>query len=352
MSNFIFALVLLTLALASAAIRKTYFYTPLHELKRQAERGKPLARQLYRAAAYGDSLRGLLWLVFAFTTAGGIVLLARSAPTSLSELVIIALLWVVFSWLPASKIGAIGTRLTTMVTPLLVWLLDRLDPLLRRAMRLAKKRYSAPHHTGLFEREDLVKLIDHQSTQKDSRITEEELGIAKRALGFADRHVRDVLTPRKQIKTIMASETLGPIVIDELHQSGQEYVLVKESPKGAIVGSLELKNLGLHSTGKVSDAMDTKVYYVHENDSLGDALHAFYATNHPLFVVVNSSEEYLGIISVEHILHELLGHIPGDDFDQYADLVAVAARHNKQPVVAKEPKTLHTDDELTVEVVE
>ena len=87
--------------------------------------------------------------------------------------------------------------------------------------------------------------------------------------------------------------------------------------------------------------MSDKVYYLHENDSLSTALHAFYTTNHPIFVVVNSFEEFVGIITVEGLLDQLLGHVPGEDFDQYSDLAAVAARHtNKETPVKTDEKVI------------
>jgi hypothetical protein len=54
---------------------------------------------------------------------------------------------------------------------------------------------------------------------------------------------------------------------------------------------------------------------------------------------VNNFEEYVGVISVENILQQLLGHIPGDDFDQYADMVAVAARHSRAKKAKKPSET-------------
>ncbi len=329
MTRLIFAAVLLILAMAAVIVRKTFYAVPLHELKRRAEHNDELAVKLYRAAAYGTSLRGLLSVFIILTTAGGFVLLIKVAPVWLSLLVVVVLLWAAFYWAPTSKTSGFGTKLTTLFTPTLSWLLDGLHPLLRRPAAMAEKRHSARAHTGIFERNDLLKLIERQTGQSDNRLPEQELEIAKRALTFSDHTVGEVLTSRKLIETVVATETVGPILIDELHKSGQDYVLVKDKPKGMIVGSLELKNLGIHSDGTVADHMDSKIYYVHENDSLSEALHAFYLTNSPLFVAVNDFEEYVGIISVENILKQLLGHIPGDDFDEYADVAAVAARHTK-----------------------
>jgi Mg2+/Co2+ transporter CorB len=98
----------------------------------------------------------------------------------------------------------------------------------------------------------------------------------------------------------------------------------------------------LKSTGRVKDVMHSTVYYVHEDDDLGEALHAFFVTNFPLFVVVNSFEEFTGTVSVENILQQLLGHVPGSDFDQYADIKAVAKRHKRESKPEPADKTDET----------
>lgn len=337
MRNIIFAAVLLLLSLGGVVIRKTYFRLPVRELKRRAERHDAAARTLYRAVAYGSSLRGLLWLFIGVTAAGGLILLTREITVWASLLIVGPLLWIVFSLIPASRTTRFGMWLTVLVTPFIAWLLNYLHPLLNRGADRVQRRYTAPDHTKLFEREDLVRLIDRQQHQEDSRFTQEELEIASRALSFDDHRVSDVMTPRKKIKVVLAGDTLGPILINEVHETGEEQALVRETAKGPFIGSLRFSQLGIESKGKVRDIMVPNVYYVHEADSLGEALHAFFVTNHPVFVVVNTSEEYVGIITVEHILRVLLGHLPGDDFGQYADLEAVAARHTRIRK-AKEPE--------------
>lgn len=328
MTDSILALLFLLLAIGGIVVRKTYFYRPLRELKRQAERHDPLAAQLYRAAAYDGSLRGLLWLYIGLTSAVSLVLLARAMPVWVSLLIIGPLLWVVFSLLPATRVTKLGARLTRLITPVLAFVLNYVHPLMNRGADMVERHYEAPGHTKLYEREDLLDLIQRQQQQAENRLTFEELEIAKRALSFDDYSVGDILTPRKRIKTVLADDAIGPVLINELHQSGQDTVLVQDKARGPIIGSLKFSQLDLASSGKVRDIMNPTVYYVHEKDSLGQALHAFFTTNHPLFVVVNSFEEYVGIITVQDILRQLLGHVPGDDFDQYADLATVAARHS------------------------
>ncbi len=336
-SSIFFGILLLLLALAGVVMKKTYFYLPVRELKRKAERGDKLSKQLYRAAAYRNSLRGFLWLWIGLTSAASVVLLARSLPVWVSLLIVGPALWITFSLIPQTRLTRIGTSLTSFFTPPIAWLLNWLHPILSRSADVVDRRYTRSEHTRLYERSDLIELIEKQQRQPDNRLSEEELEIARRALSFDEHKVRDLLIPRKKIKNVLASDTIGPILIDELHKTGQAYALVKETKSGPFVGSLAFAKLNLNSTGRVSELMNPAVYYLNENDNLTDALHAFFVTNHAIFVVVNSFEEYVGIISIEQVLKELLGHIPGDDFDQYSDAAAVARRYgNHDPVKTDE----------------
>lgn len=344
MINYIFAALLLLIALLTVVVSKTYFSVPVVELRRRAQYGETLASQLYRAVAYDSSLRGLLLVIITFCSAGSFVLLVRQASVGISLLVVITSLWLVFFWLPKSRVTAVGARLTVLVTPAIAWLLNYLHPAFSHGSRLVGVKTTVAH-TGLYERSDLLELIARQQLQSDNRLNSEELEIVQHALHFADRKVADVLTPRKQIKIINADDTVGPILIDELHRTGQEAALVRETAKGPIIGFLQFKKFSLNSNGKVRDIMEPSVYYLHENDSLSEALHAFFVTNQSLFLVVNNAEDNVGIITVQTMLEELLGHVPGDDFDQYANLTAVASRHDKP----KPPKP-ETDIDEVVEV--
>lgn len=323
------AVILLLMALLGIVARKTYFYLPLRELKRRAEKHDRQAARLYRAAAYGNSLRGLLWLYIGLTGAASLVLLARLLPVWASLLIVGPLLWIAFSLIPATRTTRAGILVTRLTTPPLVWLLNYLHPALDRSTEMVGQRYTGPIHTKLFEREDLLDLIKRQQHQADNRLTDEELEIIRRALKFNDRKISDVMAPRKKVKTVLAGDTIGPVLIDEIHKSGQDCALVREGRKGPFVGTLAFKRLNLESSGKVSDHMDPAVYYLHENDPLSQALHAFFVTNHSAFVVIDNSEDYVGLLTVEDLLRQLLGHLPGDDFDQYANPVLVASRHVK-----------------------
>jgi CBS domain containing-hemolysin-like protein len=183
----------------------------------------------------------------------------------------------------------------------------------------------------LYDRHDLIDLLQRQLVQPDNRIEQTELDIALHALTFGDDTVAQHLTPRRVVKAVNADDSLGPILMDELHKSGHSRFPVYAGKTDNIVGTLYLRDL-VHAKagGTAKEVMKPGVAYVHEEQSLYDALQAILRTHRQLFVVVNSFEEYVGIITIEDILETILGKPIIDEFDQYDDLRAVAARSAKK----------------------
>jgi CBS domain containing-hemolysin-like protein len=335
---FIIALFFLLLSLSGVVARKTYYYVSAKELKRQAAAGDLVSTQLYQAVSYGDSLRVLLWLYISLTAAIGVVLLARLAPAWLGCIAVVVLLWIFYSWLPASRVTSLGMHVTRMLNPIFLRLLHLLHPSLSRSAKQVIRRYNAEAHTGLYEKADLLELLSAQQAQPGSRFTAEELAIAAQALQFDTYKVRDILTPRVAIRTVSANDTVGPILIDEIHRLEHPFVLVADKDEHDIIGILTAQSLGIDSTGKVADHVQQTVYFLHENDSLADALQAYHHTNSSLYVVVNTHQEYVGIITLSDVLARLLGPKPAG-FNDYEDRRAVADRHQK---IAK-PEILSTE---------
>jgi CBS domain containing-hemolysin-like protein len=128
--------------------------------------------------------------------------------------------------------------------------------------------------------------------------------------------------------------------MDDLHKTGHSrFPVAKDGAKSAspdIVGTLYLKDIiGYEGGGKVKELARKEVYYINEDSNLRQALDAFLKTHHHLLMVVNSFEEIAGILSIEVILEQIIGQPIVEDFDNYEDLRAVAAKESRH----KEAKT-------------
>ena len=270
------------------------------------------------------------------------MLLDRSVSPGLAFLGSAALLWVGFPWLPTSQTTVVSEYIAKISTPVVELLLRLLQPLFVRLHKLVKQNSHVSIHTGLYQKEDLLDLLKGQKAQLDNRMSDEELRIAKGALTYSDKLVRDVMVPKRVVKMVSADDSVGPVLLAELHESGHSRFPVYEGKQDHVVGMLYVRDI-IDATkgGSVKNFMSKKVFYVHEEKPLGHVLDAFLKTKHHLFMVVDNFEEILGIITIEDILEQILGKQILDEFDRYDDLRAVA-----QLEAEKEQKQHETSQEV------
>lgn len=348
----IISTILAVLLLLLVSINRTYSHYPLKELKRRARDGDKIAVSLVRAAGYGHSTSVVLWGVSLLVSAVLFVQLSIQAPAWFAFSSIAALLWLGFVWLPAARISAISERLAAILAPVIARLVSALHPVIDKIVRFIDSHRPIQLHTGMYDKDDLLELLETQKVVPENRIEKAELELATTALRFGDHTIGQHMTPRRVVKMVSVEDQLGPIVMDELHASGHSRFPVYEGAQDTIVGTLYLHDL-LHTKTNASarSLMRPSVYYLHEDQSLYDALQALLITHHHLFVVVNEFEEFVGVLSSEDILEVLIGKPIVDEFDKYDNLREVAARaakkehkeHKEVPVPAEEVVTGETE---------
>jgi CBS domain containing-hemolysin-like protein len=327
MIEYIFALVLIILVLIAIELRKNYHSIPRKELKYRAVHGDQLAERLYRAASYDSTLELFLWLIIVLGTAGSLVLFSSVAPLLISFIAIVLTIWLAFAWLPKTKSSLVGGRITLFLTPLIASLLSYLHPLVSRLSRSKSNNHQLVH-TRLYDKDDLVGLINKQRAQPDSRISDRELEIIKNSLQLFETKVGPVCLGWSKVKTATSSDPIGPILLDELHKSKQVFIPVfDDEQKDSLIGVLNLNKLNLSSTGIIGDAMETTVYFINEDDHLADALQAFSATNSSVLFVVDAKERFVGLLTLVDVISRL--HDSNlSSVDRYSSITKAA---NKSP---------------------
>lgn len=327
MITLLLIVVLAAVMLLSIVLLKTYRHISAKELKRQARNGDALADALYRVVGFGMSLDIVLWFFIGLSAAGLFTLVAEHISTGIAIVLISSLIWVGFAWLPATRGTYIGRKIAAYTARPLHWLIDTLYPLLVRLERLVTRHSPVTVHTGLYTKDDLIDLLKLQKGQLDNRISKDEIAIARNALTFGEKLVRDVMTPRRVIKAISADEAVSPIVMGELHKSGHSRFPVYEGKDNNFVGILYMRDMvKARAGGLVKNLMEKRIYYVHDESPLDDVLQAFIKTHHHMFLVVNNFEEVVGLVTMEDILEQIVGKPILDEFDQYDNLRAVAAK--------------------------
>jgi CBS domain containing-hemolysin-like protein len=178
----------------------------------------------------------------------------------------------------------------------------------------------------LSSREELHHLVETSG----SLLSADEKALISHSLTFNDRAVKKIMTPRSVIDSISHKELLGPLVLDDLHKTGHSRFPVVDGDIDHVVGMLHIQDLLTLDTKRsttAAKAMEPRVFYVREDQTLKYALTAFLRTHHHLFVVVNEFRETVGLLSLEDVIEALIGRKIIDEFDAHDDLRAVAA-HN------------------------
>lgn len=321
---------LAAVSLLAVSLERTYASVPPKELKRRARSGDELAAALYRAAAYGSNLKLVLWGLISLTSAVFFVYVSRNEPVWFALAASAGLVWLGFVWLPYKQVSGLTAKAAAKLAPVFEALMNYAAPLadlITRRLRMEQR------HTGLYEKDDLLEILNRQARQTDNRIEQAELEIARNALTFGEKLIGDVMVPRRQVKTVSAEDDLGPVLMSELHDSGHSRFPVYDGQEDNLIGTLYLRDLVNAKTGgKVKDKMVARVQYLHEDQTLHHALQAILKTRWHLYVVVNSFEEYVGIIALEDVLENILGRQIVDEFDRYEDLKAIAGKKfNREP---------------------
>lgn len=187
------------------------------------------------------------------------------------------------------------------------------------------------HETKLGSREELLHLV----SQSGIVLSHDEKLLVGHALTFGDKVVHEIMTPRSVIDSISRTELLNPLVLDQLHKTGHSRFPVIDGDIDHVVGVLHLRDILIidstkKHTSKVETAMEQKVFYIHENQTLDKALAAFLRTRHHLFIVVNEYRETVGIVSLEDVIEKLIGKKIVDEFDAHDDLRAVAEQNPRK----------------------
>ncbi len=179
-------------------------------------------------------------------------------------------------------------------------------------------------------KEELLRMV----AQAEGVLSEQERQVIGNTLGFSDKTVSSVMTPRTGIDAVNRAEFLGPLVLDELHAKGHSRLPVIEKDIDHVVGVLYLRDLlslDEKRSMTVAKAMDKKVYYIHQDDTLSHALAALLKTHHHLCIVINDVRETVGLLTLEDVIEAMLGQQIIDEDDHTDPHIVAAQKKNNTP---------------------
>ena len=288
---------------------KSFNYMSLPELQRRAEAGDQKAWRVHQVRLFDPKTTLLLWFCLALSLSLVVIHIADALDFWQSLVASVVVLFGVQMLTSGSGWPPTNLTLAAQVGPAIAWLFRQFG-VTELAAASGAARLLEVSVSPIHSKADHLEKLQQQLAERQDQASQAELRLAIRALTFADQTVGNVMTARRTMPTIRESIKLTPIVLDELRQSGRDYLPVTDSLRRQFVGVLylvDLVDLGSNrQESTVKQRMRQDVYYVKGQASLMAVLRAFLKTKQYLFLVVNPAGRVIGSISIEEAIRQVI----------------------------------------------
>ena len=157
-----------------------------------------------------------------------------------------------------------------------------------------------------------------EASAQSGAIEEDEKEIIRNVISFGDTDVRQVMTPRIDVKAVDADAGL-PALLELIVESGHSRIPVYENSVDTIVGIVHAKDL-LPALARGERTVDVRPLMrlplvVPENRRVDDLLDEFRRSSVQMAIVQDEYGGTAGLVTIEDLLEELVGEIQ-DEYDR------------------------------------
>jgi CBS domain containing-hemolysin-like protein len=150
-----------------------------------------------------------------------------------------------------------------------------------------------------------------EESQEAGAITPDEASYARNVFELSEKTVRDVMVPRDKVVTLLLHASEEEVLATARDTAHTRMPVWEENPDN-VVGIVNTKDLfhlfSLRGLVNLMDAMYTPLF-IGPDVSLATALRIFRRERKPMAVVRDTAHGFLGIVTLEDILEEIVGEI-------------------------------------------
>lgn len=176
----------------------------------------------------------------------------------------------------------------------------------------------APPH--LQSRHELGLMIgEYLGPSADNELDEDEVEIMRGALQLSEKRLSEIMTPIEQVYWLTPELKMTPERVDEIKHNSYSRIPVFNSQLTMCFGVLMMKDL-------VDIDFDSNVYRVdelklHPANLVGsrtalDTMFRIFISAHSHLIPVEKDDKIIGIVTIEDLIEEILGHEISDETDR------------------------------------
>jgi len=186
-------------------------------------------------------------------------------------------------------------------------------------------------HEGaqLQTRQELGIMISEHIGHEESELDDDEVEIIRGALQLSEKKVRDIMQPIGRVFWLTPDTILTDKKIDEIKAAGRSRIPIFNRDQSQCYGVLLMKELVDidfdEKRYRVDDLNLHPVRLVGSKTALDTMLRKFIATGTHL-IPVEKDDKIIGIVTIEDLIEEIVGHEIEDETDRHRQAAADSAK--------------------------
>ena len=168
----------------------------------------------------------------------------------------------------------------------------------------------------VFSKRELAHIIQTHEDDPRSTIDADEERILIGALHYSDKTAEEVMTPRERVFSLRMGDTIGEKIMYRIREEGYTRIPVIGEDE-EVVGLLYAKDLiGEDATTAVSALVRQDIFVrVTPTKKLDELLNMLLTRRSHMAVVTEKSGEWVGIVTLEDVIEEIIGREIQDEQD-------------------------------------
>jgi metal transporter CNNM len=172
----------------------------------------------------------------------------------------------------------------------------------------------------LYSKSELMDIVSEHEESDHSPVDADEKRIVHGALQFSHQKVREVMTAAENVVSVDENQKLNDEFFNLLNDQGFSRLPVYSGEKSNIIGMLYVKDLLIEdddiSIRQTEEAFDTNFMTVRPDELLDVVLAKMLKRRQHLAIVQSRNEQFLGVISLEDIIEQIIQHEIEDEDDE------------------------------------
>jgi metal transporter CNNM len=219
--------------------------------------------------------------------------------------------------LPQAFFARYALKFCALLAPLLRVMIFVTYPV-SKPLQLLLDRLFGQETTHLQSRRELGVMIAEHAGSDDSELDDDEVEIMRGALQLSEKRVRDIMTDLRKVFWLTPETKVNAAEIDEIKEKGWSRIPVFNSQRTTCFGVLLMKDLiDIDVDDQLLNVGDLPLYpsqVVGSMTALDTLFRKFINGGTHLFPV-ERDDKIIGIVTIEDLLEEIVGHEIEDESD-------------------------------------